>query len=102
MVKLQNGHKLPSGVPQGSVLGPLLFLVYLNVLPGGLTSNVKFFANDTSVSSVVRDSSSSSLSLNENLSKISQWGYKWKILFNLMLQTRPRGCFLTQKKSFKP
>ena len=65
MVKLQNGYKLPSGVPQSSVLGSLLFLVYLNVLPGGLTSNVKLFSDDASVSSVVRDSSSSSLSLNE-------------------------------------
>ena len=74
--------QIKAGVPQGSVLGPLLFLVYINDLPEGLTSNVKLFADDTSIFSVVRDSSSSSLSLNEDLSKISQWGYKWKMLFN--------------------
>ena len=73
--------QIRAGVPQGSVLGPLLFLVYVNDLPEGLTSNVKLFADDTSIFSVVCGSSSSSL--NEVLSKISQWGYKWRMLFNL-------------------
>ena len=63
-----------------SVLGPLLFLVYINDLPEGLNSNVKLFVEDTSIFSVVRDSRSSSRSLNEDLSKIIQWVYKWEML----------------------
>ena len=84
---LRNGQtsewsQTEAGVPQGSVLGPLLFLVYTNDLPERLTSNVKLFGDDTSIFSVVCDSSSSSLSINEDLCKMSQWGYKWKMSFN--------------------
>ena len=91
--------QIKAGVPQGSVLGPLLFLVYINDLPEGLTSNVKLFADDTSIFSVVRDSSSLSLSRNEDLSKILQWWYKWKMLFNPDVSSKTKRLFSHAKKS---
>ena len=77
-----NWSKIKAGVPQGSILEPLLFLVYINELPEGLTTNAKLFADDTSLFSVVYDSTLSSVSLNNDLLKISQWAYQWKMTFN--------------------
>ena len=44
-----NWASVNAGVPQGSVLGPLLFLIYINHLPNGLKSNARLFADDTSI-----------------------------------------------------
>ena len=59
-----------AGVPQGSVLGPLLFLIYINDLPDGLTSMCKIFADDTSLFSKVIDRNISNSQLNSDLAKI--------------------------------
>ena len=73
---------IKAGVPQGSILGLLLFLVYINDLPEGLTTSAKRFADDTSLFSVVHDSAASSAFLNDDLLKISRWAYQWKMIFN--------------------
>ena len=70
-----------AGVPQGSILGPLLFLVYINDLPNGLKSNVKLFADDTSLFTIVKDKNESADVLNNDLLLISKWAYDWKMLF---------------------
>ena len=69
-------------VPQGSILGPLLFLIYINDLSEGLSSNAKLFADDTSLFSVIHDSNTSALELNSDLAKINRWAFQWKMSFN--------------------
>ena len=70
------------GIPQGSILGPLLFLIYINDLSGDLSSKAKFFAYDTSLFSVTHDIITSANELNNDLKKISDWAFQWKMSFN--------------------
>ena len=60
-----------AGVPQGSILGPLLFLIYINDLSNELPSNPRLFAGDTSLFSVVWDTNLSANPLNNGLLKIN-------------------------------
>ena len=71
-----------SGVPQGSALGPPLFLIYINELPKGLNSICKIFADDASIFSKVFDKDKSQRDLNSDLSIISEWAFQWKMQFN--------------------
>ena len=68
-----------AGVPQGSILGPMFFLIYINDLTDGTSSIVKLFADDTSLFSVAQNKNNSASQLDNDLDKVDDWAYKWKI-----------------------
>ena len=57
-------------------------MVYINDFSIGPKSNPKLFADDTSFRSVIHDANSSQIDLNEDLHKINNWAYQWKMNFN--------------------
>ena len=70
-----------SGVPQGSVLGPLLFLIYISDLDDNITSNVLKFADDTKVFRSVNNDGDKQ-HLQNDLDRLVKWSEKWQMLFN--------------------
>ena len=73
---------IEAGVPQGSILGPLFFLIYINDLTDGLNCDVKLFADDTSIFTIVHDPNSAAIDINHDLSPINLWARKWRMPFN--------------------
>ena len=72
----------PQAFSQGSIFGPLLILIYINDLSGDLSLKTKLFADDTSLLSVTHDITTSANELNNDLKKISDWAFQWKMSFN--------------------
>ena len=86
----------------GISFGPLLFLIYINELPNGLQSNPKCFADDTSLSSTVQDITTSTVSLNNDLSKVSEWALQWKMHFKPDPSKQAQELLFSRKTSSKP
>ena len=89
-----NWVDVKAAVPQGSII---LFLIYINDLPEGLITNVKLFADDTSLFSVVRDIAASTEELNNDLTNISKWATQWKIIINPDLTKQAQKVIFRRK-----
>ena len=72
---------MTSGVPQRSVLGPILFLIYINDLPENIVSQVRLFADDTALYLTMEGADDSSM-LQQDLDRLSGWETAWDMEFN--------------------
>ena len=73
--------RMCSGVPQGSVLGPVLFLIFINDLDIGVSSDVLKFADDTKLFREVA-SKQDSICMKEDLNRLVEWAGIWQMQFN--------------------
>ena len=86
-----------SGVPQGSVLGPSLFLFYINDMPKGMKSTVRLFADDT-IAHLTISSDIDTVDIQKDLDSLATWKTTWKMSFH------PEKCnvLTNHKQEVKP
>lgn len=88
--------QVTSGVPQGSVLGPTLFLAYIDDLSHNIKAQVRLFADDTILYHQIRNESDTH-QLQQDLDKLGEWETKWQMKFNI-----DKCHILTISKKKKP
>ena len=88
-------HHVLSGVPQGSVLAPLLFLIYINDITKSITSTIRLYADDVLLYRVINDEADT-ICLQNDLLILENWANTWQMKFN------PSKCshlVITRKKT---
>ena len=88
---------IKAGVAQGSIFGTLLFLIYINDLSDYLTANVKLFADDIWLFSIVHNMNTSTTNLNKDLNKIKNMAIQWKMNFNPGPSKQAQEVILSRK-----
>ena len=72
-------EKVLSGIPQGSILGPILFTIFINDIPEGIESFCHIFADDTKLYNAAKSSDK----LQRDIFKLQEWSVKWNLYFNV-------------------
>ena len=90
---------ITAGVPQGSVLSPLFFLIYINDLVDDDSCDAKLFADDTSLFTVVYEETVAADQLNRDLKVVTDWAYQWKMQFNPDINKQAVQVIFSQKRT---
>ena len=80
---LSSSRNITAGVPQGPVLGPLLFFIYINDISENFLGSARLFSDDTSLSYSLRNLQNLQLIINDDLKHLHEWARRWLITFNL-------------------
>ena len=93
-------RNVEAGFPQGSILGPLLFLFYINDIVEHIESDINLFADDTSLLEVVTDPVASVNRVQRDLNTLENWAKRWRVTFNatktdlLIISLKQSGIYM--------
>ena len=79
--KLSSWEEILSGIPQGSVLGLILFVIFINDLPDEVMCTAKIFADDTKLFHCI-NSQEDRVLLQDDLNRLVEWSRQWQMSFN--------------------
>ncbi|GFV69687.1 RNA-directed DNA polymerase from mobile element jockey [Trichonephila clavipes] len=96
---LSNEHPVNAGCPQGSLLGPLLFNLYINDIPDYSLTKINLYADDTAIHATFKNLTTISFAINKHLLHLQNFYDKWKISINVEKST---AIIFTKKLSLPP
>ena len=89
--------QIKAGIPQGSKLGPILWLLYVNDITLNIESEILLFADDTCCFASGRDPAETAIIVNRDLERLNDWATNWKVTFN---PGKSKDLIFSEKKSF--
>lgn len=93
--KVSSWKTINAGVPQGSILGPVLFLIFINDIVHDIRTNIRLFADDTMIYKIVHQPNLTAVELNLDLDTIKTWAKKWMVDFN---PQKTKSLIISKKK----